>query len=333
MKIVVAGATISTLRTVEGLVRNGANVVAVFSLDESVASKVSGYATPRIRAFAQRQDIPFYTFVNINRPETLETIRNAAPDVLFAVGFSQIVSNEVLAIPKLAAIGFHPTKLPVGRGRAPLAWLTYCASEGAATFFAMGAGVDDGPILAQELFSIDPDDHANDVAEKLLQAMDRAFDRWLPELNKGVWNPMPQDEFAASYTGIRQPEDGNINWHDPCVETYSLIRAASQPHPGAYTYLNGEKIIVWRASNADDMPWRGVPGRILLVCPDRGVLVQAGEGRLWLESLENASDGSKSVEVKVGRKFGYSVEDELFRLTLEINKLKEQLNSIDSVKG
>lgn len=328
MKIVVAGATISTLKTVEALVQNNANIAAVFSLDESVAGNVSGFATPEIRVIAQNCGIPFYTFVNINRPETLETIKNAAPDVLFAVGFSQIVGNEVLAIPKLAAIGFHPTMLPAGRGRAPLAWLTNDASGGAATFFVMGAGVDDGPILAQEPFSIDPEDHANDVAKKLLQAMDRVFDRWLPELNKGVWNPMPQDEYAATYTGIRQPEDGNINWQAPCAVTYAQIRAASHPHPGAYTYLAGEKILIWRASRADDMPWRGVPGRILLVCPDRGVLIQAGEGRLWLESLEYASDGSKSVEVKVGRKFGYCVEDELYRLSQEMKELRDQLKSV-----
>ncbi|MEI6825273.1 MAG: formyltransferase family protein [Desulfuromonadales bacterium] len=325
MKIVVAGATISTLKTVEGLVRNGANVAAIFSLDESVAGKVSGFASPEIREFALHNGIQFYTFININQPATIEAIRNAAPDVLFAVGFSQIVGNEVLAIPKLAAIGFHPTMLPTGRGRAPLAWLTYDASKGAATFFVMGAGVDDGPILAQEPFSIDADDHAFDVAEKLLQAMDRAFDRWIPEFNKGIWNPMPQDEYAASYTGIRQPEDGNINWQDPCAVTYARIRAASQPHPGAYSYLNGEKIIIWRASRADDMPWRGVPGRILLVCPDRGVLVQAGEGRLWLESLENASVGSKPIEVRVGWKFGYCVEDELYRLSQEMKELRDQL--------
>ena len=324
MKIVVAGATESTLKTAEALVRNGADIAAIFSLDESVSGKVSGFSTPSIRAFAERQQIPFSTFININRPETLEAIRNFAPDILFALGFSQIVGNELLAIPKKGAVGFHPTLLPKGRGRAPLAWLTHDVSEGAATFFVMGNGVDDGPILVQEPFLVDPDDHANDVAKKLLVALDRALDRWVPELNRGVWNPMPQDEHAASYTGIRQPEDGLINWQDPCAVTYARIRAASHPHPGAYTYYNGDKIIIWRAKRAADMAWRGVPGRILLVCPERGVLVQAGEGLLWLESLENASDNSKPVEKKVGRRFGFSAEDELYRLTQELKKLRNR---------
>ncbi len=235
------------------------------------------------------------------------------------------MGSEVIAIPRLGAVGFHPTLLPAGRGRAPLAWLTYDVSEGAATVFIMEAGVDDGPILVQEPFLVDQDDHANDVADKLQAALDRALDRWVPELNKGMWVPMPQDASAASYTGIRQPEDGIINWQEPCVATYARIRAASHPHPGAYTYYNGEKIIIWRARRADEMAWRGVAGRILLICPDRGVLVQAGEGLLWLESLENASDGSKLVEVKVGQKFSHCVEDELYRLTQEIKELRNQL--------
>jgi methionyl-tRNA formyltransferase len=325
MKIVVAGATESTLKIAEGLVRNGANVVAVFSLDESVSAKVCGFATPEIRAFAQKNGISFTPFININRPETLAAIRDLTPDVLFAVGFSQIVGSEVLAIPKLGAVGFHPTFLPAGRGRAPLAWLTFDASAGAASFFVMGAGVDDGPILVQEPFQVAPDDHANDVAEKLFLALDRALDRWVPQLNNGMWDPIPQDEYAASYTGIRQPEDGIIDWQSPLAETYARIRAASHPHPGAYTYYNGDKIIIWRARRADEMKYRGVPGRILLICPERGVLVQAGEGLLWLESLTYAADGSTPVKVTVGKKFGYSVEDEIYRLTEEIKTLRNML--------
>ncbi len=325
MKIVVVGATISTLKIARGLVKNGANIVAIFALDESASEKVSGFATPEIRMFAQNQVIPFSTFININQTKTLEAISDVVPDVLFAVGFSQLVGAEVLSIPKLGTIGFHPTLLPAKRGRAPLAWLTCDVSKGAATFFVMGTGVDDGPILVQEPFQVEPDDHSNDVLEKILLAIDRALDCWVPLLNVGVWDPIPQDEYYASYTGIRRPEDGMINWQTPCDVTYGQIRAASHPHPGAYTYHRGKKIIIWRARRADELPWRGVPGRILLTCPDRGVLVQAGEGLLWLMSLEDFSDPSLPVEAKVGQKFGYYVEDEIYRLTQEINKLRNQL--------
>lgn len=327
-RIVVIGATVSTLTILKGLIRNNSNVVGVLSLDESAARNVSGFSTPELSVFCDTAGIFFSRFVNINRPETIAMIRQMTPDLIFAVGFSQLIGKELLSIPTHGTVGFHPTALPAGRGRAPLAWLTYDGVEGAATFFAMEQGVDDGPILHQEPFSIDPDDHAENVMAKILDAANRALDNWIPALNRGEWNPVPQNELAASYTGIRRPEDGLINWDEPCSLTYARIRAASRPHPGAYSYIGGHKIIIWHARRATNLAWRGVPGRVLLVCPERGALVQAGEGLLWLQELEYEAATQTPVILKVGQRLGYVVEDEIFNLHNELELLRQELKKL-----
>ena len=86
-----------------------------------------------------------------------------------------------MAIPRLGSVGFHPTFLPAGRGRAPLAWLTLDTGPGAASFFLIDDGIDSGPIFVQEPFEVTPQDYAGDVGTKLLDATTRALDRWLPE--------------------------------------------------------------------------------------------------------------------------------------------------------
>ena len=321
-RIVVIGGTKSTLQIVKGLARNNANIVGVFSLDHFADANVSGFATPEIYSFCKDNGIEFRTFIRVNDPITISAIRDKKPDVLFAVGFSQLVGDEILAIPTQFTVGFHPTRLPTGRGRAPLAWLTFDITNGASTFFVMSKGMDDGPILIQEAFEVGPDDHAEDVECIIMDAIDRALDRWVPDLNKGELYPKPQNEAAASFTGIRRPEDGLIDWEEPYQITYSRIRAASYPHPGAYTYAYDRKVIIWRATTAKDMPWRGVPGRILMICKNRGFLVQAGDGLLWLTKLVDAEHPHIPVNLSVGQRLGYAPQDEIFKLKKEVEILK-----------
>jgi len=326
------GVTTSTHRILQGLQRNGLEVAGVFALDPSAAMNVSGFATPSMEVFCRENKIPFRTFTKVNDPEVTECLRDWEPDLLFAVGFSQIVGKNLLSIPTRGTVGFHPTRLPEGRGRAPLAWLTHDSIPGAASFFVMQEGIDDGPILVQEPFEVGPDDYARDVEEIILKAIDIALDRWIPRLLRGEWEPIPQDEDRASYTGIRRSVDGLIGWQDPLDTTYNKIRAASHPHPGAYTFAGDRKVIIWRAGKAANMSYRGVPGRVLLISPELGVLIQAGEGLLWLNELEYADSPAKEVKLKVGQRLGYVVEQEIFKLKQEISWLKDKLAEYKGIK-
>jgi methionyl-tRNA formyltransferase len=323
MRIVVIGAVESTARIIEGLLRNHASLVGVMGLDTSVSKNVSGYAGQKLIKLSKKNSIPFESFAQINNKKSISKLRSWEPDVIFAVGFSQIVGSEVLAIPKIGAIGFHPTMLPKGRGRAPLAWITYEAQGGAATFFQIQAGIDDGPIFAQEPFVISSKDHAEDVEKHLLFAIDRCLDRWLPRLLKGEWYPRVQDDSIASYNGIRRPLDGLIDWNDPVNMILGKIRAASRPHPGAFTYINDRKVIIWKASLEPQLNYKGIPGRVLMTCPDRGILVQAGDGLLWLLELQDAESPNVQVEVNVGQLMGYYSQSEIFMLKHKVSELKQ----------
>lgn len=316
MKIALIGSVSFSRVTLEGLLRNGANVVGVLGLAESASNGVSDYA--RMDDIAAASNIPYGEFVKVNVPEVVERLRAWQPDVLFVVGFSQLVHDEIMSIPKLGSVGFHPTPLPIGRGRAPVAWMTWDGTGGAANFFVLEQEADAGAIFVSEPFEVAKDAYAMDVIQSVREAMARALDRWIPRLIAGEWDPVPQDHARASFWGKRAAEDGLIDWNDSAADIARLVRTASRPYPGAYTYARDRKLIIWRAAESD-LPYRGITGRVL-DARDGTLLVQTGKGLLQVQEYE--IEGKAPA---VGVKLGYVVEDELNRLRERIRVLEEKL--------
>ena len=188
--------------------------------------------------------------------------------------------------------------------------------EGAATFFHMGKGADDGPIFVRQVFNISSLDDATSVKNKILNSIDLALDSWLPQLKKGIWNPIPQDEANATYYERRTKLDGWIDWELSDVQIDKLIRASTRPYPGAFTFYKDSILVVWKCSIEKQLKICGIPGRVLLK-RDQDLLIQTGKGLIWILEYEiqnlKAEDTEKP-KIKVGEKLGYNVEYEIYKL-------------------
>jgi methionyl-tRNA formyltransferase len=324
-KIVLAGSVSSSLVTLEQLVDHQMDVIAVFGYEPKSTSQISGYVS--MKEFCDKHQIAYYPFEKINSTENLHILKELKPDIFFVVGLSQLVSDELLSVAKMGNIGFHPTYLPKGRGRAPIAWLILEEKFGAANFFLMSSGVDDGPIFIQDVFSVDETDDAASIEEKILTSIKQALNNWLPRLKKGEWNFVPQNEIDASYYGKRTPEDGIINWNCSSKDIDKLIRASSSPHPGAFTFVNTNKIYLWNSKIETDIKIKGVIGRVLL-SKENNYLIQCGEGLLWIYNVTD--ENLNPVTLKVGQKLAYYTELEIYNLRKEIQELKEWIKKITS---
>jgi methionyl-tRNA formyltransferase len=327
--IVLAGSVNSSFRTLQALFRHRLKVVGVLGLSAARSANVSGYT--RLDSPAREAGVPFAEFEDINAPAVVDRVKRWAPDVFFIVGLSQMVKKDLLNIPRLGCVGFHPTALPEGRGRAPVAWMAMEGRSGAATFFMMNEKADAGPILVQEPFPVTDADYSADVVGKLEAAMDIALDRWLPRLKEGEWEAVPQAEERATFYGKRAPEDGVIRWEWPAAKILSLIRAASRPYPGAYTFFGDRKWIVWRAEMETAVPFRGVAGRVLDFDKSKGFLVQTGDGLLWLTQteFESAPTGEHPLAPKVGALLGYGAENEIYLLKQRVAALETLLSETE----
>jgi methionyl-tRNA formyltransferase len=320
LKIALAGSVNSSFYALKKLVAHEMNVAAVFGYEPENPAAVSGYAN--MRGYCKEQGIPYSPFVRISDDCVKESLAALRPDLFFVVGLSQLVPEDLLAMAKLGNVGFHPTCLPKGRGRAPIAWLILEEKKGASTFFLMGKGADDGPVLVQKEFAVEAEDDAMAISEKIHNAMEDALDDWLPKLKEGYWNPIPQEEEMASYYGRRNPEDGWINWSLDAEQITGLIRATTHPLPGAYTFLNGRMITVLKAQKEDAYPIKGVIGRVLVAEANK-YLVQTGKGLVWISGLL-AEDG-KPVSLRVGQRLGYYSELEIYMLNKEIQSIKKRI--------
>ena len=261
LKVVIIGAVNSTYLTLEALIRHHVPVTLALGLTPKNPELVSGYCD--LQPLCTAHDIPFCAFLKVNDPEVVNKVRAAEPDVLFVVGLSQLVGRELLGIPRLGSIGFHPTSLPRGRGRAPIAWLVIERAVGAASFFLMGEGTDDGPIFVQQPFVIGDQDDAGSTEKKLLAAMATALDHWLPRLIAGEWNPIPQDATTATYFCKRAPEDGLVDWQCSADVLDRLIKAAAPPHPGAFTFFQDKRLRITRCHIESDLKIMVTEGVVL----------------------------------------------------------------------
>jgi len=321
VRVVLIGSVRSSATTLDRLVSHGFDLAAVFGYAPSDHSLVSGFVD--LEPSCRSHGIPFVPFRSVNSGEVRQDLNRYKPDVIFVVGLSQLIAGDLIAAARLGCVGYHPTALPLGRGRAPLAWLILDGGRGASTFFQLTESADSGGVFIQEPYEISKDDDAAAVEAKVLESIGIALDKWLPDLKSGIWNPRPQNEEDATYYGRRALEDGLIDWRDSAVEIDRLIKASTRPHPGAFTYRGLERLRIWRCRAEEKLPYRGVRGRVVLMADDGSALVQTGRGLIWLLQVEFETE--TSAPLRVGEKLGYDVELELNRLMRSMHSAKDKV--------
>ncbi|WP_201529901.1 methionyl-tRNA formyltransferase [Psychrobacter frigidicola] len=318
MRVGLIGGVKSSAITLHKLYEHGLDIVEVFGYKPKNTEFVSGHSD--LEPFCLKNSINFTPFIKIN--EHVEKIQSLNLDFLLVVGISQLVSDNIINAPKLGAIGFHPSKLPKGRGRAPIAWLVNEVEEGAATFFMLENVADAGAIVSQKCFEVTSEDNARSVESKVYVAMDSALDYLLPQLANGELNSVDQNDLMATEFGVRKPEDGLIDWSYSAYDINRTIKAASAPHPGAFTYFESRRIAVQMSRIENNLKIKGIQGRILRI-DENEALVQTGNGLIWVSVT--CDDIGK---LKVGSLLGYKVDFEIYELKKQIKDLQKLIGKI-----
>lgn len=249
-RIVFIGCVLEGRRSLETLLHMKAAVVGVFTLRPDLAEAVSG-AVPW-EDIASAHGIPLHFVRNINDPEPVATLKVLAPDLVFCVGWTQLLRREILRLPRLGSVGFHASRLPLYRGRAPVNWaIIHGEKETGNTMMLLDEGVDTGDILAQRRFPIADDDTCATIYDKVSRSEDEMIREVLPMIREGRMPRTPQDHAAATVMPRRRPEDGVIDWKKTTKQLHDWVRALTHPYPGAFTFVGGVRLFVWRAR-----PWR-----------------------------------------------------------------------------
>ena len=270
---------------------NPQSAIGIMTIDDRTDTR-SAY--DGFQEFAARVNLKIS--VAKNRADSENIIKEFAPELCIVNGWYWLFGKETLESVAHGFIGIHNSLLPKYRGGSPLVWSMINGEPHAGlSFFSFTAGMDDGDIWAQEAVAIDRADYISDVLKKIENKAISIIQIKYMRIFNGELKPRPQHE-TATYCASRMPEDGLINWQKKSNEVYNFIRAQSEPYPGAFTFLDGKKLIVWRAKSLD-MTYYGSPGQVARIT-EEGVYVICGDNKpILLESVEMEGEKGKASKI------------------------------------
>ncbi len=275
----------------------GAEIVGVVTLPGPIDPDRSGQCS--FDEAATRLGAVLHETRDVNSEETTAAVRELEPDLVFVVGWSQLVRDPIIALAREGVFGMHPTLLPRHRGRAPIPWtiLNGLARTGVTLFEIVDAAPDSGSIVGQVTLDVARDETATTLFARIAQAHVELTRELVPQLLARTAPRIPQDPSRASSWPKRAPADGIIDWETRAPYLYDWVRAQTRPYPGAFTFLGDEKVIVWGARPVELVV--AAPAGTIVDVRAEGPVVACGEGGLVLEEIQ-----TEAVVLSVGAKLG-----------------------------
>lgn len=293
-RIVFVGVHTEAEAPLRWILDGGGNVAGLVTLLPEARTTVSGAVD--LAPLAARAGVEVLQVRKVNDPECLSWIAAREPDLLLVVGWTQLLHEPLLRVPKIAALGFHASLLPKYRGRAPINWaLIHGEKETGNTMIVLEPGADEGDIVAQRRIPIADADDCATLYAKVAATEVEMLAEILPVVRSGRLPRRPQDPTRATVMPKRRPEDGEIDWSLPSRRIFDWVRALTHPYPGAFTHLGRRRLFVWRveACGPSGMAQDAPPGTVAQG-GDGYPVVATGDGAVRL--LRVQFDGASEIE-------------------------------------
>lgn len=282
MKIIFIGTVKFSRITLQKLIDLDAQVVGVCTKENSEFN--SDFED--LSFLCKKNEIPFrYLGKNILKDDC-DWIKSFDPDIIFCFGWSNLLKNNILKLPPMGVLGYHPAKLPNNRGRHPLIWaLALGLKKSASTFFFMDQSADSGEILCQKDFDILETDDAQTLYNKITDIALLQIDEFLPRLQKNNFTTFKQKDDFSNIWRKRVKTDGQIDFRMTSEAIYNLVRALTKPYVGAHVIYNGEEVIVWKVEKIYNVQGNLENGKVLDV-NDNTITVKTYDGAIKIISHE-----------------------------------------------
>ncbi len=284
MRIVFIGTVEFSLQMLQSMLKNGVGVAGVITAKDSGIN--SDYAN--LLPICEKYDIPYLLTNNVNAHESVDWVSALNPDLIFCFGWSSLIKKELLKLPLLGVIGFHPTDLPKNRGRHPLIWaLVLGLRKTASTFFFMDEGVDSGDIISQQQIDIDDNDDAQSLYNKVINSAKNQLSNMIPLLRSGEYQRIPQEHSRANVWRKRNIADGRIDWRMSAQRIHNLVRGLTHPYIGAYFTINSIEYKVWKTEMVKNKNIENIePGQVIDVDDEGCATLKCADMCLKLVDVE-----------------------------------------------
>ena len=290
-KIVFCGCSSAGLEVLDFLISKNFEISHIISLNSQQATQynVSGYAS--FDEIARKNNIPIYfpKTYSLKDNDDISFFEKNNFDLLLLGGWQRLIPEIILSKLKIGGIGFHGSSefLPKGRGRSPVNWSLI---EGKTQFilhaFLMTPDIDDGDVITHEVFDINQWDTCQTIYYKISIIQKRILAEIIPKLVSNNFKHIPQTG-EPSYYEKRTPDDGLIDWSKSVHEIYNFVRALTRPYPGAFTFLNGQRLNIWKSQPFDSkIKYESKNGQIVEKFSTGDFIVNCKDGLLLITDYE-----------------------------------------------
>lgn len=292
MRVVFMGTPDFSVPALENIAKRYEIVAVVTQQDRPKGRGHKMQYTP-VKEKAIELEIPVYQPKRVKDPEFVDILKTLKPDVIVVIAFGQILSKEILELPKYGCINVHASLLPKYRGAAPIQWAVINGDKksGVTTMY-MAEGLDTGDIIDTSEIVLDEKETGGSLFDKLADLGGQLILNTLDKLETGTATRTRQDDARSTYAGKITKELGKIDFTKSAVEIERLIRGLN-PWPSAFTYMDDKMLKIWNADVLEETV-EEEPGTITEV-NKKFIKVATGEGYLLLKEIQ--LEGKKRMDV------------------------------------
>lgn len=295
MKLVFLGTPQIAVSSLQNFINNAdIDVVAVVTPPDKPSGRGKNLTASPIKQLALENNIKIFQPKSIRKePDVIQALKDLEPDVFITFAFGQILSQEVLDIPKLGTVNLHVSLLPKYRGANPIQWaiINGDAVTGVTTMLT-DIGVDTGDILLTQEISISEDMTSLDLINNITEIAPNLLLETVKGLESNTIQPIAQNHDVASHAPKLNKEDGLINWDASAVSIHNKVRGM-KPWPSTFTYFDNNVIKITQTKLIKTSDLSGSHGEILKISKE-GIEVSTGDGNILITKVQ--PNGKKEMD-------------------------------------
>jgi methionyl-tRNA formyltransferase len=288
MNIIFFGSSKFGYPALKGLIEGCYKIPLVVTQPDKKQGRGLKFGATQIKELAEQARLKIFQPEDVNSPESAGILKKHNPDLFVIIAYGQKFSKDILGIPRIMAINVHASALPKYRGAAPINWAVINADRNTGnTVMKVVPRMDAGPIIIQSQIGIDDSDDSVTLEEKLSEDCGSLLLKAIRLIESNNFRLLPQDEALASVAPKLSKEIAQINWSEPAIKIYNLVRGCLS-WSAAFTKYKERSLKIFKTQVEDVYPQatgEAVPGQIMSVS-ENGIVVATGKGCLRLLELQ-----------------------------------------------
>lgn len=314
MNIVFMGTPDFAACILKSLYEAGHNITCVVTQPDKPKGRGKEMAISSVKEYALSKGLEVFQPVRIKCEESIEILKKYEADIFVVAAFGQILSKEILDMPKYGCINAHASLLPKYRGASPIQWSIMAGEDvTGVTIMQMDEGLDTGDMLTKTEVAITSEDTGESLHDKLAEAGAKLCVETLDLIEKGKVNGIAQPKDCDSYAKLLNKKMGELDFSKDVHENERLIRAFT-PWPGTYTYLDGKILKIIKAKVGEETS-SYENGHICKIANDE-IAISCKGGTLLVSEIQLEGKKKMSVhdfmlgyKLSVGTKLGRDLEE------------------------